>query len=310
MSVKKPALGRGLDALFGSGSGSASATIAVRTENAPSPTPIPSGSVGLRQIPIEEIIPNPFQPRSDFDPEKLADLVASVKEKGILQPLILRGRPGAYQLVAGERRWRAAQQAGLRQVPAIIKDYSDREMTEAAIIENIQRDDLNPIEEARAYETLSIKFEMTQETIATGVGKSRAAIANSLRLLRLPEEVIALIKEDKITAGQARPLLALESAEQQIALAREIVDKGLNARDSERISKQLGNGSKHHKSSKTNTMNGSISDIQEKISLQLGMKVKISPRSNTSGKVEVFYSSLDDFQKICDHFGVTLSNLL
>ncbi|MBI1784660.1 ParB/RepB/Spo0J family partition protein, partial [Candidatus Sumerlaeota bacterium] len=211
MPVKKPALGRGLDALFGP----STATVA-EPEPPPVQPPAPPAAPanpelsqasitgGPRQLPIEHITPNPFQPRQDFDPEKLADLVASIREKGILQPLIVRGvKDGHFQIVAGERRWRAAQQAGLRQVPVVIRDFNDLEMTQAAIIENIQRDDLNPIEEARAYETLSNQFGQTQETIAQAVGKSRVAVTNALRLLKLPAEVIEMIQRDILTPGQA-----------------------------------------------------------------------------------------------------------
>jgi ParB family chromosome partitioning protein len=323
MVAKKPALGRGLNALFAqpqkpriqAESDEAWPPASERRPSAhiqfiPSPGSEPVPAHGLRQIPIEEIRRNPFQPRADFNPEKLAELTASIREKGILQPLIVRGTSGSYQLVAGERRWRAAQQAGLKQVPAIVRDFNDQEMTEAAIIENIQRDDLNPIEEAHGYESLSVQFHETQEEIARKVGKSRAAVTNALRLLKLPVEIIDLIRQNRLSPGQARPLLSLENPEKQVTLARQIVERGLTARDAERLARKPLKASGDAKSSNHKRPSINAADIEERLSLHLGMKVKIHPSTNKKGRVEVFYSSLDEFQKLCEELGLPPSQLM
>lgn len=306
MSAKKPALGRGLDALFG-----ARPPAAVAAPPPPAPGPIQeTGS--LRQLAIDQIQPNPFQPRTTFEPDKIAELADSIRQMGVLQPIIVRSRAGFFELIAGERRWRAAQQAGLHQIPALVRDFSDQEMTEAAIIENIQRDDLNAVDEARGYETLAVQFQMTQEAIATAVGRSRVAITNSLRLLRLPSPILDMLKEGRITAGQARPLLSIEAEATQVALAREIVEKGLSARDAESRVKRLlkADPPNAKKTSPNGASPANFSDIQEKLTLQLGMQIKIIPKSNAAGRVEVYYSSLDEFEKFCEQMGLTLSELL
>ncbi len=301
MSVKKPALGRGIEALF---------------NPAPEPqlVPVVARSSVSNQIPIELIVPNPFQPRKSFDPEKLADLASSIREKGILQPLLLRPTSdGRYQIIAGERRWRAAQQAGLHVVPAVLKEYDDQEMTEAAIIENIQRDDLNAVEEARAYATLSNQFGLTQDAISQAVGKSRTAIANSIRLLKLPEEVLDLIRKGALNAGQARPLIAIPTIDEQISMAESIIHRGLSAREVEQwVQDYLADQPKAVPSgSEVSSANsiGTLSDWEERLMLKLGLKVRIVPKTNKSGKIEVIYSSLDEFQKFCEELGVPPSQV-
>lgn len=263
---------------------------------------------------LSEIRPNPHQPRTEFDSEKLAELAASIREKGILQPILVRRKADGYEIIAGERRWRAAQQAGLHEVPVLIKDFDDLEMTQAALIENIQRDDLNPVEEARAFERLVSFYGLTQEGLADSIGKSRVSITNSLRLLRLPKEILDLIHSEALTAGHARALLAVESPELQLALAREIVEKALNVRDAERLTRQKA-------TSKPTSANGghqerkraadrNIQALEEKLSEHLGLKVRIFQRSNSSGRVEVSYGSLDEFGRFCDLLGITSDQTL
>lgn len=291
MSAKRPALGRGLDTLL-------------------APPKVASGGPArgaLRQIPIGQIAPNPFQPRSNFDPEKIKDLADSIREKGILQPVLVRSKGTGFELVAGERRWRAAQQAGLHEVPAILRELDDREMLEAAVIENVQRDDLNPVEEARSYQRLTAEFAMTQEDLAKAIGKSRVAITNSMRLLKLPADVLRMIEHQEIAAGHGRALLGLESAASQIALAREAAKKALSVRDIEKRVKHL----LAHPQASAPTRGGAkrglgdgTAELQDRLCAHLGLKVRLQPKNDTSGSVEVFYNSLDEFQSLCARLGL------
>lgn len=295
MPVKKPALGRGLDALFSTPMG---------------PTPVPVlDSHSLRQVPIDEIRPNPFQPRTDFDPEKLNDLAASIQAKGILQPLVLRRVGAGYQLVAGERRWRAAQQAGLDRVPALLHDYDDQEMMEAALIENIQRDDLNAVEEARAFDRLINQFGLTQEALADAVGKSRVSVTNALRLLKLPREILEMVREDKISAGHARALLMLETPARQLAVAKQTIEKGLNVRQVEQLVKEKPSDG-HGAAVASHPIQDDVSELQDRLTQQLGVKVKVAPKTNTTGRLEIYYTSLDEFHKICTQLGISLDQAL
>ncbi|PYQ55574.1 MAG: chromosome partitioning protein ParB [Acidobacteria bacterium] len=213
---KKRGLGRGLDALI---------------EKAE-----PKPDEPVRTLPVASLHPNRFQPRTYFDEAAIEDLVASVRAQGIIQPLVVTPEGEGYAIIAGERRWRAARQAGLDAVPVVIRQVTDdREMLELALVENLQRSDLNPIEEAEAYAALQEKFGLSQEEVATRVGKARTTVTNALRLLRLPDEVLDLVREGRLTAGQARPLLAIQDPEEQIRLADRAVRDGLSARDLERL---------------------------------------------------------------------------
>lgn len=291
MSAKRPALGRGLDALLAP----------------PKPVAVdgpPKGS--LRQVPIEQIVPNPFQPRSIFDPEKIKDLAESIRQKGILQPVLLRSRTGGgFELVAGERRWRAAQEAGLREIPAVLRELDDREMLEAAVIENVQRDDLNPVEEARSYQRLTTEFGLTQDDLARSIGRSRVAITNALRLLKLPSDVIRMLEHQEISAGHGRALLGLEAPAAQLTLAREAVRKSLSVREVEarvrRLQKTRPTG---QPKAELTSLAADAAEWQERLSSHLGMKVRLLPRNASSGRVELFYQSLDEFQSLCSKIGL------
>src|SRR6056297_1053866 len=222
---KQRGLGRGLSALMAD-----VAEDSAQSDEAP--------KAPERYIPIEKISPNPDQPRRSFDTEKLDDLAASIKEKGIIQPLIVRPRPSndsEFEIVAGERRWRAAQKAKLHQVPVLVRDFDDTEVLEVAIIENIQRADLNPVEEAAGYSQLMDKFGHTQEKLSEILGKSRSYIANSVRLLTLPEEVQTYLSEGKLSAGHARALI---TSDEPATLAREVIKKGLSVREAEKLAKK------------------------------------------------------------------------
>src|SRR6056297_2722697 len=264
---KQRGLGRGLSALMAD-----VAEDSAQSDEAP--------KAPERDIPIEKISPNPDQPRRSFDPEKLDDLAASIKEKGIIQPLIVRPKPrraGAFEIVAGERRWRAAQMAKLHEVPALIREFNDTEVLEIAIIENIQRADLNPVEEAAGYAQLMEKFGHTQEKLATALGKSRSHIANAVRLLGLPEDVQVFLKDGSLSAGHARALI---TADDPAALARQVIKKGLSVRETEKLAKKpVGNifsdGAKpkqrqnHEKDADTKALEGDLS-------ANLGMKVALN----------------------------------
>lgn len=292
MPVKKRALGRGLDSLLGS-------------QVAP-PEPALSDSLAIRVLPVAQLRPNPYQPRRQFNADGLEELAASIEQSGILQPLVVRKRAEGYEIVAGERRWRAAQRLGLAEVPAIIRDYSDQEMLELALIENLQREELNPVEEARAYQQLIQIFELTQEQVAERVGKSRVAVTNALRLLRLPEQILKWVEEGALSAGHAKTLLPLEREALQIALCREIMAKGLSVRETEQRVRRIVKSPDPEVKAQNPSVAIETRDLEEKLSVHVGLQVKICPKTNTTGKIEVYYSSLDDFQRFFDHLGISL----
>jgi ParB family chromosome partitioning protein len=279
-------LGRGLSALLGD------ANLA--------PTPDPSARrTGTLDIPIERIHPNPDQPRRAFGEAELEELSRSIAEKGVLQPLILRphpGQPGAYQIVAGERRWRAAQRARLHALPAVVRDFDDTEVLEVAIIENIQRADLNPIEEAMGYRQLMDRFGHTQEKLAEALGKSRSHIANLLRLLTLPEPVLDLLREGRISAGHARALVV---AKAPLALAREIVARGLSVRDIERAVRAESQKDEKNQSPER-TKDADTRALEADLSAQLRLKVTIDQRPGANGgSVTIRYGSLEQLDGLC-----------
>ncbi len=251
------------------------------------------------ELNLDQLSPNPFQPRSDFDQEKLDELAQSIKEHGIIQPVV-RHVEGKYQIVAGERRWRAAQIAGLEKVPVVVKEMDDASMMQMALIENVQREDLNPMEEALAYKRLMEEFELKQDEVASRVGKSRSAVANSVRLLNLPEEVQNLVSQGNISSGHARALLGLASKDMVIKLAERIVSKGLSVRQVEEIIKDM-----HRLSSSTTTTvtrtskDPNITDLEDSIQKILGTKVKMVG-SYDKGKIEINYYSSEDLDRLIE----------
>lgn len=273
-------LGRGLDSLLGD----------------PELHAQGSGSVTL---PISQVEPGLNQPRKRFDPETLEDLADSIRQHGVIQPLTVRRLPsGYYQIIAGERRWRASKQAGLTEVPAIIIEADDRKVLELGLIENLQREDLNPAEEARGYQILMTEYGLTQEQVAERMGKSRPAIANTLRLLALPEELLTLLEEEKLSAGHARALLALPSPQLQIQAAKKIIQEGLSVRQAEALVKALQRPKKS-----PGTVGDEISlylgEAEKKLSGQLGRKVKISHRGK-KGRIELEYYNVQDLEALLD----------
>jgi len=277
-TIKKKGLGRGLSALFG--------------DVTPQKTVKDSET---KRVSISDLTRNPYQPRETFNEFKLDELANSIKKNGIIQPIAVRlkkSEPGKYEIVAGERRWLAAQKAGLHDIPVNVLHLSDVESLEVAIVENIQRDDLNPIEEAKGYKRLSDEFKYDHENISKLMSKSRSHVSNTLRLLTLPNDIIGMLEEGTLTSGQARPLIGLTNASQ---IAEEIVSKNYSARKVEYLVK-----SKKENKFKDKTQDADIIKAQERIERILGLKVNIVNKKNKSGKVTIAYKNLDQFELISD----------
>ena len=252
----------------------------------------------MQSLPIEMIHQSPYQPRQAMQPEALETLAASIRQQGVVQPIVVRKLAGEYQLIAGERRWRAAQQAGLQEIPAVIKSVSDQEAAAIALIENLQREDLNPLEEAQAFANLIQKFELTHQEVGEIVGRSRAAVSNSLRLLALADRVKEMLHQGQIEMGHARALLALNKAEQTTS-AQTIVRRQLSVRAAETVVKQM-----QQKDVKQARPAGhpdpDIMRLQQKLSDQLGANVTIQHSRNGSGRVQIRYANLDEFEGIVE----------
>ena len=276
--TKKKGLGRGLSALFGDE--------AKNTTNK---------NVEISKVSISDLTRNPYQPRETFNEAKLEELANSIRKNGIIQPIAVRtnkSEVGKYEIVAGERRWLAAQKAGLHDIPVTVLDLSDVESLEVAIVENIQRDDLNPVEEARGYKRLSEEFNYDHEHISKLMSKSRSHVSNTLRLLTLPPDIISMLEEGTLTSGQARPLIGLINASE---IAEEIVAKNYSARKVEYLVK-----SKKEKKFKDNTYDANVLKVQDQIEKILGLKVNIVNKKNNSGKITIEYKNLDQFELISD----------
>ncbi|RMD69196.1 MAG: ParB/RepB/Spo0J family partition protein [Gammaproteobacteria bacterium] len=282
MALKKRGLGRGLDALLGGGA------------RIP-PTPR-EGSV--RHLSLERIRPNPHQPRDAIAEENLESLAASIRSQGVIQPVVVRPVKGGedYELIAGERRWRAAQKAGFKEIPALIKDVSDEVALALALVENIQREDLNPLEEARAMMRLGERFALTHQQIAEAVGRSREAVSNLMRLLDLPPEVQALIEKGRLHMGHARALLGVKSPERQKALAQKVAELGLSVRETERLVRRRSTGK-----TQPSAPDPDIQRLQERLSQRLGAKVKLHCSPKGRGKVVIHYNSLEELDGILSH---------
>ena len=292
MAVRKkfgPALGRGLDAL-------------ISTEDVR-----PAGSSTINEIEISLIERNPNQPRREFEEEALQELADSISEVGIIQPITLRElENGHYQIIAGERRWRASQRAGLKTIPAYIRTASDENVMELALIENIQRQDLNSIEIALAYQHLIDEYNLTQERLSERVGKKRATVANYLRLLKLPAPVQIAIQNHQIDTGHARALLALEDPKSQVKLFKEIQDKGFSVRQVEEMVKQINSGDGvadvKPKPAAKKQIDAEFEELQSQLAAKIGKSVKISTSANGGGKVSFSFSSADELRHILSLF--------
>ena len=280
--MNKKGLGRGLDALL---SGDYADDV---REN-------------VSEVAVSEIVPNRFQPRKDFDPERLAELAASIKTYGVLQPIVLRKTSDGYELVAGERRWRASQLCGLTAIPALIRNYTDTEMTAVALVENLQRENLNPMEEAFAYRRLIDEFGFTQEEVSQQVGKSRSYIANAVRLINLPTVVQEYVSRGTMTPGQARPLLVLPTPELQTEAAAEILTHSLTARDAEALARQwskkpVAKGDAPKKA----TAVVDHQELESRLGARLGTRVHVTGKENGKGSITIEYYSEEDLNRILE----------
>ncbi len=290
MAAKKGGLGKGIDAL-----------IQPNTEEKKLPEKVQSALVSDTDketlVNITKIEPNRTQPRKNFDEDALQELSDSIKQFGVIQPLVVQDRKDHYEIIAGERRWRAAKKAGLKEVPVIIKNYTDQEIVEISIIENIQREDLNPIEEALAYKRLLEEFNLKQDQVAERVSKSRATVTNSMRLLKLSDKVQQMIIDGMISTGHARAILSIEDPEEQYNLAQKIFDEKLSVRDVEKIMKSYGKPAKEKKQ-KDQKLEVIYQDIEEKLKQTLGAKVSINSKGNGAGKIEIEFYTHDDLEKL------------
>lgn len=290
MAVKRKGLGKGLDSLIPENKSVKPAAKPEKTEE-----PVKTGEQMLK---INQVEPNREQPRKHFEEDALLELADSIKQYGVLQPLLVRKRKDYYEIIAGERRWRAAKLAGVKEVPVIIKEYTEQQAVEIALIENIQRENLNPIEEAMAFKKLLTEFNLKQDEVAERVSKSRTAVTNSMRLLKLGEKVQQMIIDDMITTGHARALLAIDDEEQQYLLATKIFDEKLSVRETEKLIKSLKNPKKQVKVVKTVENAFVYDDLAEKMKRVLGTKVSISPKGNGRGKIEIEYYSDDELERM------------
>jgi ParB family transcriptional regulator, chromosome partitioning protein len=279
---KKRGLGRGLDALI---------------EKAE-----PKPDEPVRTLPVDSLHPNRFQPRTYFDEAAIEDLVASVRAQGIIQPLVVTPEGEGYAIIAGERRWRAARKAGLDAVPVVVRQVADdRELLELALVENLQRSDLNPIEEAEAYAALQEKFGLSQEEVANRVGKARTTVTNALRLLRLPDEVLDLLREGRLTAGQARPLLAIEDPEEQIRLADRAVRDGLSARDLERLAAEPQPQESRKPKKPDRPVEVHTAAAEERLTRRLQTRVEIKRQGKGGrGQLRIHFHSEEELMRLFD----------
>ncbi len=252
-------------------------------------------------VKITKVEPNREQPRKNFDEDALQELADSIKQYGIVEPLIVQDRKTHYEIIAGERRWRAAKLAGLKEVPVIVRNYTEQEIVEISLIENIQREDLNPIEEAQAYKRLLTEFNLKQDEVAERVSKSRTAVTNSMRLLKLCDEVQQMIIDDMITTGHARALISIEDAEQQYTIAQKVFDEKLSVRDVEKLVKNLNKPEKAKKEPVTDkALEAVYQDLEEKLKQSLGTKVAITSKGAGAGKLEIEFYTHDDLEKLTE----------
>lgn len=285
--MSKRGLGRGLDALF----------------SPPSVGDAVDRNEPINEIAVQDIIPNQHQPRRDFDEEALAELAQSIKQHGIIQPIVVRKTLNGYELVAGERRWRASQIAGLKQLPAVVRSYTDSEMMEIALVENLQRQNLNVIEEALAFRRLIEEFGLTQEEVAQKIGRSRSMIANIVRLLNLHPEVQEFVSRGTLSMGQARPLLSLESPEIQLVVANQIIDEDLSARDVEELVRRAAKGPIKRMEPKEEPIDEVnkffMTEFEDRLKVLLGTQVRIKP-GKLKSKIEIEYYSNEDLERIME----------
>ncbi|MCI6304236.1 MAG: ParB/RepB/Spo0J family partition protein [Blautia sp.] len=321
MAGRKNGLGRGLDAFFPDRTSAVkestrkTTTKTVKAEKKTGETEKEAGNTvaakrktagsksGAMFVKISSVEPNINQPRKQFDEDALLELSESIKQYGILQPLLVSDKKDYYEIIAGERRWRAAKLAGLKEVPVIVKEFTDQELVEISLIENIQREDLNPVEEAMAYKRLIDEFHLKQDEVAERVGKSRTAVTNSMRLLKLSEKVQQMLIDEMITAGHARAILAISDKEKQETVAMKVFDEKLSVRETEALVKRMLEPPKTEKKSKFTTAEDAIYEsLEEKMKSIMGTRVQIHRKKNDKGKIEIEYYSKDELERIIDLF--------
>ena len=295
MAAKRNGLGKGLDSLIPDKK--VKPAVSDKTEEKVKKEEL--NKSGEIMVKINEVEPNREQPRKDFDEDALMELADSIKQFGILQPLLVQKKKDYYEIIAGERRWRAAKIAGIKEVPIIVKNYTDQEIVEISLIENIQRENLNPIEEAMAYKRLLEEFDLKQYEVAERVSKSRTAVTNSMRLLKLSDRVQQMIVDDMISTGHARALLAIDDEEQQYMLANKIFDEKLSVRETEKLVKTLKNPKREVK--KTIIEHTFVyENLEEQMKNIIGTKVSVNPKANGKGKIEIEYYSEEELERIYD----------
>jgi ParB family chromosome partitioning protein len=306
--MAKPALGRGLGALLGGAPAAAKPPIPAAPASAPAAVSAPE--IDLRErvqrVPLDRIRPCPFQPRKDFTPDTLRELADSIREQGIVQPLIVRDRGDHFELIAGERRWRAAQLLNLPEVPIILREADDRAVLELALIENLQRENLNAIEEAQGYSQLIGQFQLTQEDVATKVGKSRAVVANALRLLKLPPALQSYIRDGRLSVGHAKVVLGLANEKQQQLAAERVIKEGLNVRQTEGLVAKLqarAAGPAKPGTITPLTQDAHVADLENRIREKLGTKVHLR-YSQGKGGLEISFFSDDELERILQILGI------
>jgi ParB family chromosome partitioning protein len=306
--MSKPALGRGLGALLGGNPGAKPTAPLPPSQPATSAAPAPDNRERVLRVKLDLVKPSALQPRKDFPPEALQELAASIKEQGIVQPLIVRDRGDHYELIAGERRWRAAQLLGLLEVPVILREADDRAVLELALIENLQRENLNPLEEALGYAQLIEQFQLRQEDVATKVGKSRVAVANALRLLKLAPEVQTFVRDGRLSVGHAKVILALSTPDEQKLAADRVIRDGLSVRSTEELTTVLQTqkpaaGAKGSAST-TLVRDANVVSLENKIRERVGTKVQLRYKAG-KGAIEIKFFNEDDLQRVLTVLGVS-----
>ena len=306
MAIKKTGLGRGLDALFPEKAPEKKAPVKstaksaeVKKEKSPAAEEVKKTEMLVK---ISMVEPNRSQPRKQFDEDALLELSESIKQYGILQPLLVSDKNGYYEIIAGERRWRAAKLAGLKEVPVIIKEFNDQQVVEISLIENIQREDLNPIEEAMAYKRLIDEFHLKQDGIAERVSKSRTAVTNSLRLLKLDERVQQMLIDEMISAGRARAILAIADKNTQASVAMKVFDEKLSVRETEKLVKHIVEPPKKATKQLNTAEDAIYESLEEKMKGIIGTRVFIHRKKNNKGKIEIEYYSRDELERIIELF--------
>ena len=303
MAVKRNGLGKGLDSLIPNKSDKLTKPETKKNNSEVKVSPAkkikedPKASEIL--LKINQVEPNRDQPRKEFDEDALLELADSIKQFGVLQPLLVQKKKDYYEIIAGERRWRAAKLAGLKEVPVLIKSYTDQEIVEISLIENIQREDLNPIEEAQAYKRLLTEFHLKQDEVAERVSKSRTAVTNSMRLLKLCDEVQKMVVDDMISTGHARALISIEDPEEQYLIAQKIFDEKLSVREVEKLVKDLHKPPKPPKE-ENKTLQAIYQEISERLKQSLSTKVSVSAKQNGAGKIEIEFYNHEDLERLLE----------